>query len=154
MPDFVDDRERQEVLAYFLERFGIPEEVFDGFQFFQSGKVIRIISDVVGLKEAMHLYRIGTPGIPLLRRKRPIWKPTTVALQIFGQKATRNIVNLRDEQVDVFLQGCTLDENFSLATGYVIVKWAAHVLGCAFYEKGLLESQIPREWRGVQYRRT
>ncbi len=152
MLTFVDDKERKEILAYFLERFGIPERVFDAFQLMRSGKVIRVISELPGLREAMGLNMAGVLGIPLLRTKRPVWKPTTVGIQLFGYEATRNCLDLDDARVRLVLRGEPLREDLAFTNGYLILKWAGHVLGCGFYENGILESQIPGEWRGVEWR--
>jgi NOL1/NOP2/fmu family ribosome biogenesis protein len=152
LPSFLEHKDRKEILDYFLERFGIPEEVFTGFQLFRSGKVIRVISDLPGLREALAFSMIGPVGIPLLRTKRAIWKPTTVGLQIFGPEATRNVLHLDDGRLALLLREQMLQEDLPFETGYVILKWGEHVLSCGFYEKGRLESQIPREWRGMEIR--
>ena len=150
MPGFVKNRDRKEILDYFAHRFGIPEERFQPYELFERGKMIRIISTSPQLEEAMRSLKVERVGIPFLRRKRPIWKPTTVGLQIFGSGATRNVMDLDREAFELLFGGEPLHQALPFEPGYVILRWKGGVLGCGFYDKGVLESQIPRSGTKVK----
>jgi len=144
----VNDPERRAILAYFLERFGIPLEAFKGVRLLRRAGTIWAVAEAPGLDEALERLKVQTAGIPLLRVKSPKWKPTTFGLQIFGRYARKNIVDLRDGEVGPFLRGETIRRPLPAESGYVIVRWQGHLLGCGLYsQKGGLRSQIPSNAR-------
>jgi NOL1/NOP2/fmu family ribosome biogenesis protein len=152
LPIFVSKAERDEILSYYRERFGIPDKVFTGFSFLKEGKMIWVVSDSKGLEEILDRLKIMSAGVPLLRLLER-WKPTTVGLQVFGGLATKNVVSLEDETLDLFLKDGAVHKNFPVEYGYVIVKWKNGVLGCGLYGKEGLKSQIPVEgWQQVKAR--
>ena len=150
MLSFASQTERKEALEYFSTRFGIPGASFNGFCFIKSGNTVWAVSDVSGLAEIVNGLKLETAGIPLLRMKKTLWKPTTAGLQCFGHQATRNTVDLNDETLETFLREGFLLGAFCLEPGFVIIKWNGQVLGCGLYSKGRLTSQIPAEsWRQI-----
>jgi NOL1/NOP2/fmu family ribosome biogenesis protein len=152
LPIFVSKAERDEILSYYRERFGIPDGVFTGFSFLKEGKMIWVVSESKGLEDILAGLKIKSAGVPLLRLLDR-WKPTTVGLQVFGSLATKNVVDLDDRTFDLFLKDGAVRKDFSADYGYVIVKWKNGVLGCGLYGKEGLKSQIPMEgWRQVKLR--
>jgi len=152
LPIFVTKAERDEILSYTRERFGIPDEVFTGFSFLKEGKMIWVVSESKGLEEIFDRLKIMSAGVPLLRLLER-WKPTTVGLQVFGGLATKNVVTLDDETLNLLLKDETICKNFPVEFGYVIVKWKNGVLGCGLYGKEGLKSQIPVEgWQQIKAR--
>lgn len=159
-----------EVAQPWQSRFGIPEDVFSGYQFFRKAKSIWAISDA-----PLPRLSFESLGMRIMNIKDRPWKPTTCALQVFGKHATRNLVHLDEEQARLFLEGGTqvigpdmkLDlapepasdsasyQAFDLASdpvsgpmpGYVVVFYRGEVLGCGLYSHGKLISQIPKERR-------
>lgn len=140
---FVGLDESQQVLSYFSSRFGISPETFQGYHFLKIGSTIWVASAVPGLKEAIGALKVETVGIPLIRTNVGWWKPTTAGLQVFGKKATRNVVELDDEQLEMLLRKEPIWGQLPAEPGYVIVRWRGHILGCGLYGKGRLRSQIP-----------
>ena len=152
MPIFVSNAERDKILSYYRERFGIPDEVFAAVSFLKEGKMVWVVSDTGGAEEILNKLKIKSAGVPLLRLHER-WKPTTVGLQVFGGLATKNVVSLEDETFDSFLKDGAVHKNFPVEYGYVIVKWKNGVLGCGLYGKEGLKSQIPLEgWQQVKAR--
>ena len=138
-----------EVAVLWQSRFGIPEEVFSGYQFFRKAKSIWAISDT-----ALPRLSFESLGMRIMNLKDQPWKPTTCALQVFGKHATRNLVHLEENQALHFLEGGTqeiepdLKSDSSYAEmGYVVVFYRGEVLGCGLYSHGKLVSQIPKERR-------
>jgi NOL1/NOP2/fmu family ribosome biogenesis protein len=148
---FASQNEQGEILAYFSTRFGIPGASFDGLRFIKTGNTVWAVSDVPGLAEIVNGLKLETAGIPLLRMKKTLWKPTTAGLQCFGHQATRNMVDLNDETLEAFLKEGFLSDDFCLEPGFVVIKWNGRVLGCGLYSKGRLTSQVPTEsWRQIR----
>lgn len=145
-----DQLPASEVAVLWQSRFGIPEDVFSGFQFFRKAKSIWAISDT-----ALPRLSFESLGMRIMNLKDQPWKPTTCALQVFGKHATRNLVHLDKNQALRFLEGGTQEiepdsESYSAAqpeSGYVVVFYRGEVLGCGLYSHGKLVSQIPKERR-------
>ena len=142
MPTFASDAERKEILDYFSNRFGIPEKAFEGFCFLMGERKIWIVRDHPELERIFNQLKIESAGIPLLRTKPSMWKPTTAGLHLFGLHATRNVVDLDGDALRAFLKREPIDSPLPLEPGFVIVRWQGKILGCGVNGKGRLRSQI------------
>ena len=151
MPTFASEAERKKILDYFSNRFGIPEKAFEGFCFLMGERKIWIVRDHPELERIFNQLKIESAGIPLLRTKPSMWKPTTAGLHLFGLHATRNVVALDGDALRAFLKRETIDSPLPLEPGFVIVRWQGKVLGCGVYGKGKLRSQLP-EKRGEPFK--
>ena len=145
MPTFASEAERQEILDYFFQRFGIPEKAFEGFCFLKKERKIWAVRDHPELERILKQLKVESAGIPLLRTKISMWKPTTAGLHFFGCHATRNTIDLDGDVLRAFLNRESIEGPFPLEPGFVIVRWRGKVLGCAVYGKGRLRSQIPEK---------
>jgi NOL1/NOP2/fmu family ribosome biogenesis protein len=139
------------ILDYFLERFGIPAEAFDGFCFLMGERKIWVVRDHPELERILNQLKVESAGIPLLRTKISLWKPTTAGLQFFGGHATRNLIDLEANALQAFLNREPIDGPFPVEPGFVIVRHEGKVLGCGVYGKGRLRSQLP-EKRGEPFK--
>jgi len=148
---FASEAERREILDYFMGRFGIPEKAFDGFCFLKGERKIWVVRDHPELERILKQLKVESAGLPLLRTKISMWKPTTAGLHFFGRHATRNTIDLDGDVLRAFLNRESIQGPFSLEPGFVIVRWKGKVLGCAVYGKGRLRSQIP-EKRGEPFK--
>ncbi len=107
LPETPADREvegrasRREVLDWWEERFGIQPATFDGYTFWEkgAGKVW------VFNGEATDPSRVEAIGMTFLRTRQDHWKPTTRAVQRFGELATRNVIELDPERASRFAAG-------------------------------------------------
>jgi len=142
-PAFVPEPERSSVLRYFVLRFGIALAVFDGYCLLERRKVYVLVSDSPHLPLLATL-QVHSVGLPVLRKLPHHLKPTSIALQRFGGRATRHRVELRSGQVEQLLQEYELPFHTDCQPGYVILLHAGQVLGCGLYTPGRLQSQIPR----------
>ena len=147
MLTFASESERKEVLDYLADRFGIPPGTFNSFCLLRKGNSVWMVWDTPDLRKALGLLNIETAGIPILRKRPPRWKPTTAGVQFFGPQATRNVIDLDGDSVALFLEGRTIYREFDVEPGYVMIRSKGVALGCGFYDKGKLRSQVPREWR-------
>lgn len=146
MLTFVSAAERQEILEYFEGRFGIPREVFDRVAFLREGKTVWAAGRVEGFEEVVTELRIETPGLPLLRQRGVLWKPTTAGLQRFGASAGKNVIELTGEALSAFLSGQAVRPSDDLEPGYVVVKTEGMVLGCGLYGRAGVKPQLPKPW--------
>lgn len=123
------------------ERFGIPREVFDRLAAVEDQETV-----FVGTPEVMEFdaVRPMRRGIRLARIYPYSLKPTTFAMQVIGGQATRNVVDLGDEQAKLLINGGSLDIEVEAENGFVLIGWRGFVVGVGFYKRPVLKSQIPR----------
>jgi NOL1/NOP2/fmu family ribosome biogenesis protein len=134
--------DRSYVAELWRIRFGIAEQVFASYNFFQKAQSVWAISEA-----SLPRLSYEALGMRIMNIKDIPWKPTTSALQIFGRHAKKNLVHLDYEQAMVFLEGNSQLIQSDSETGYVVVFYRGEVLGCGLYSKGKLVSQIPKERR-------
>lgn len=123
-------------------RFGIPQSAFSDYIFFQKAHSVWAANDAF-------LPRLSYEaiGMRIMNLKDRPWKPTTSALQVFGQHATKNLIHLDSTGARTFMEGKTLSIESDSEPGYVVVFYRGKVLGCGLYSHGKLVSQIPKERR-------
>ena len=141
----VDGRvSRQEVLAYFDERFGIAPETFDGYSFWEKGAgKIWIFAG-----EAPSPTTVEALGMVCLRTRQEHWKPTTDVVQRFGREATACVIELTRAEARRFAAGEDQDLEWDGDWGYLIaaceVADEREPLGVGLYLHGELRSMIPK----------
>lgn len=136
---------REEVLAWWEERFGIPPETFAEYTFWErgAGKLWAFHADVPSPVRAEGL------GITFLRTRQEHWKPTTSAVQRFGREATKNVIELDPAEASAFAAGHDQElERWEGDWGYLV---AVHELagdlepiGVGLYVYGELRSTVPK----------
>ncbi|MDZ7689414.1 MAG: hypothetical protein U5J64_12025 [Halobacteriales archaeon] len=149
--------ERGRVVGFWREKFGVPSETFDGYVFYKKGakKVWAVRHETVGAlegdaadeTETLDTLDYESVGLPLMRVGGEHDKPTTDALQLFGDSVTKNAVELDAEDARDFVRGEDIDIEFGedeVDLGYVVVKHDRRVLGCGLYFPGELRSQVPK----------
>ena len=146
--------EREPIIGFWREKFGVPPETFDNYVFYKKGakKVWAVRRETVSAlegedTEALETLDYESVGLPLLRVGGEHDKPTTDALQLFGDSVTKNAVELDTEDACEFVRGETVDIEFGedeVDLGYVAVKHEEEVLGCGLYFPGELRSQVPK----------
>jgi NOL1/NOP2/fmu family ribosome biogenesis protein len=135
---------RREVVGWWEERFGVPAGTFAEFTFWEkgSGKVWILAGEEPSPVE------IEALGMTFLRTRQEHWKPTTEAVQRFGELATKNVVALDDEAARRFLAGQDQDVDWDGDWGYLV---AAHdvageraPIGVGLFTYGELKSMVPK----------
>jgi NOL1/NOP2/fmu family ribosome biogenesis protein len=123
------------------ERFGIPEPVFAGLEALEDQETV-----FVGTPEVMafNAVRPMRRGIRLARVFPYSVKPTTFGMQALGRSATRNVIELGDDQTKRLINGEDVEVEADADNGFVLVKWRGFVVGVGFYKRPVLRSQIPR----------
>jgi len=123
------------------ERFGIPAETLDRLAAVEEQETV-----FVGTPEVMEFdaVRPMRRGIRLARVYPYSLKPTTFGMQVLGGHATRNVIDLSDEQAKLLINGGSLSTDVEADNGFVLVRWRGFVVGVGFYKRPVLKSQIPR----------
>lgn len=134
-----------ELLGYFEDRFGIGLSAFDDFHLLERPHGYWLLTCSPHVEKLMKL-RVHTAGIPVLRKMKKHLKPTTAAIQIFGTRATKNVVNLSKQQFAHVLRQDGLSLSLAVPPGYVILAHHQHILGCGLYTGERLVNQIPRSY--------
>jgi len=135
---------RQEVLAWWEDRFGIPPEVFTEHTFWErgNGKIWVFRGHIESPAEIEGL------GMTLLRTRQEHWKPTMAAIQRFGEHASRNVIHLDRSQAAAFLAGRDQELAWEGDWGYLVVTHdlagGVEPLGVGLYVYGELRSQVPK----------
>ncbi|UCG13333.1 MAG: hypothetical protein JSU72_02260 [Deltaproteobacteria bacterium] len=121
----------------------MPQTIFADYHLLRRGATVWLLSQHSRLP-ALASLRVESVGLPLLRQVNTYLKPTTAALQVFGNYATRNVVNLASSQLTELVANGILTSDFAFSSGYVIVETEGIIIGCALYLPGRLISQFPR----------
>ena len=129
---------------YFVRRFGIPADIMDNYEFYESTSGVWAFS---GAKD-IDLSKLDAEvvGIRALRVSKAL-KPTTAFLRVVGHYATKNVVQLNSEQALEALNGIDIEGVCGSLHGYVIIRTEHDVLGCGVCREGTLISQIPKKYR-------
>jgi NOL1/NOP2/fmu family ribosome biogenesis protein len=135
---------REEVLAWWHERFGIEPAIFEEYSFWErgAGKIwifhgeLDTPVDIEGL------------GMTALRARQEHWKPTLEAIQRFGNHASRNRIHLSRSGATGFMAGNDQKLDWDGDWGYLIVTHdladEPEPLGVGLYVHGELRSMVPK----------
>jgi NOL1/NOP2/fmu family ribosome biogenesis protein len=142
---------RAAVLRWWRDRFGVRPETFASHTFWEKGR--GRLWAYAG--EARDPATVETLGLPIMRTRSYYWKPSTDAVQRFGDAATRNVLPLDREGARRFLAGAEQTASHDGESGYVIVSHelagALEPLGVGLWIDGELRSMVPkgrrRDWR-------
>ena len=128
------------------ERFGMSAAELDRLAAIEAQDTI-----FVGTAEVMKFdaVRPMRRGIRLCRVFPYSVKPTTFAMQVLGRYATRNIIDLADEQARRIINGGELSLEASAENGFVLLRWHEFTIGVGLYKRPVLKSQIP-QFRSVE----
>ncbi|QSG05341.1 DUF7122 family protein [Halapricum desulfuricans] len=135
---------REEILAFWTERFGVPSEAFEAYTFWErgNGKIWAFAGELESPVD------IEALGLSFMRTRQEHWKPTTEAVQRFGSRADRNVIRLDRAAAERFLAGEDQRLAWDGDWGYLIVTHdiagGPEPIGVGLYVHGELRSQIPK----------
>ncbi|WP_178916412.1 hypothetical protein [Natronomonas gomsonensis] len=135
---------REEVVDWWVDRFGLNPETFENYTFWEkgAGKVWAFASDLESPADVEGL------GMTFLRTRQEHWKPTTDAVQRFGREATKNVVVLEEDDALAFLRGEDTDPAWDGDWGYLIaahdIAGGVEPIGVGLYLYDELRSQMPK----------
>ncbi len=123
------------------KRFGIPDEAFGQLKVIEDQETVFVgTPEVMGFDDARPMRR----GIRLARIFPHSLKPTTFGMQVLGRQATRNVVELSDEQAKRLINGGSTSADLDADNGFVLLRWRGFIVGVGFYKRPVIKSQIPR----------
>jgi len=140
-PKKITDEERAFVLGYLEERFGIPQAFFSTYEILKGVSNFWLFPKTPYLEKLTQL-SVQTVGMLFLRKVSNYLKPTSAFLQRYGYLATKNIVVLTDELINVLKEKNKVEIVLDLDPGYVILKNKNWILGCGLYVPGKLISYL------------
>ena len=88
-PELADDSDREALLKYMDDRFGISAENFDDYLIYTKKRNFWFIHNSTVLPEAAHL-KIKRLGIKAFQEVGRFMKPTTRIIQCFGHLAKKS----------------------------------------------------------------
>lgn len=140
-------------VEWWQDRYGLPPETFAGLHFYQRGQATIWLSgaDLSGMARA----RVEAVGIRVLRLGARYWKPTSIAIISLASDATRNVIDLEEEEARRFLAGaeCVLEQDDprldGIEGGFVVVRFCGVALGCGEWRRRTLRSNVPKGRRIV-----
>ena len=124
------------------ERFGIPIHVFDEYLMFSKKRTFWFINKSQLISEISHL-KIKRLGIKAFQEVGSFIKPTTRIIQYFGDRATKAVFKINENQLEKLLDGDHLPMEEDLENGYVILSFDGQVLGLGLLINGKVRSQLP-----------
>ena len=136
------EADREFLLTYLLERFGIATDIFNEYLMFKKKNSFWFIKKSPLIKEISHL-KIKRLGIKAFQELGRFFKPTTRIIQYFGHLATKAVFNINEEQLKTLLTGEYLPFNDDLENGYVILSLKGQTLGLGLLINGEVRSQLP-----------
>jgi hypothetical protein len=151
-PELVEGPERERVLHFFLDRFGMDPSVFDGYDLRKAGSSFWMVSRDPQLSALCRL-KVRSVGLLLLRQVGRYLKPTSASLQLLGVHATRNVVRLHPKQLEELLERGEIHGEFSATPGYVLIVVEDIPVGCALYLPPRLLSRLPPVFRSKRLAR-
>ncbi len=136
--------DKEEIFSYLEERFGIGRKEFGDLEFFERSKG-RIFALDKGSVEFLDKVKPISFGL-LFGRKHAAFKPSSVIIQIFGQKATKNILILDKDQTKEYIQGADLEikDKSDCTDGYVILKYKNYPLGVGLLKENKLKNMLQK----------
>ncbi len=126
------------------ERFDISRGAFEEFQFLVKKNEIYFLTRDFEVENIDAFLRIGARFGKI--DKRDVAHIHTLAAQILGKKAGKNVVELDTEDVKIYLQGGTVKKSWE-PFGQKIVKYDGNIIGTGIAYADGLKSQFPRALR-------
>jgi len=132
-------------LQQLSDYYGIDFKVFENFQYYFKGNDIFFISANFKVESQGIFQRIGRKFGLIDRRDYCHFH--SLAIQIFGDHITKNIIELTEySDLKVYLNGQTLRKQFQ-PFGQKIIKFQTNLIGTAIAFNDGLKSQFPRSLR-------
>lgn len=145
--DFIaaDSNQIKKLLEVLCNYYGAEKEIFNPYKFLFKNRDIYFVDSGFEINNTESFVRVGSK-LGLIDKKQFI-QLHTLAAQTFGDRFTKNIVELIDlRELDIYLSGGTIKREME-STGQKIVKWNGYIIGTASSSKEGLKSQFPRAYR-------
>ena len=129
---------RDDVVAYFAERFGVDLSVLDRFLFVEHAG--EIWAATAAAPSGLSLARPA--GVRALRRTESGFKPTSAFLTLLGEKVRAGRAEVEtQENLAALLLGKDLP--CSLGPGFAAISLRGDIVGCGAVREGRIRALIP-----------
>lgn len=118
-----------------------------GFLEGKDGDVFLISRDVE--KIDLQQLRVNSLGLYFGQIRNDELRLSIEGSQLVGNSATKNIVEIDDEQLRHWLGGNDTEMNIDGGSGYLIIKHKSDFLGCGKYKEGKILNFVPKARRVV-----
>ena len=140
--DFLNPPEREQFTGEMEQRYGLAPDVFADYLFFSKGEYVHAIR--AEARDMVDALDVTDAGIPLAKRTRSGgFKPTTRGIQIFGDAATLNVIELDSGLLRDLVEGRMVRAPEG-CKGFVILKLSGTVIGMGLARDGRLLHQLPK----------
>jgi hypothetical protein len=146
-PELLETSERDRVLGFFADRFGMNLYVFGGYELRKKGTSVWIVRSDPRLPALARL-KVRSVGVMLLRQVGGYLKPTSAALQLWGIYAEKNVIRLGSDKLAELVEQGEIQGDFAATPGYVIISLEDLPVGCGPYLPPRLLSRLPHLFRG------
>ncbi len=136
-PTELSQEEREEILNFLEDRFGIERTLFENYLFLKGTTNYWMFPKTEHLPNLKKLIP-EVVGLLFLRKVSKYLKPTSAFLQRFGKYATKNVVTLNEAQLLALKEKMPLKIDLPISPGYVILRDESWILGCGLYLPGKL----------------
>ena len=136
---------RAAICTWWQDRFGVDAAVWSAHSFWEKGNG----KLWVFAGEAHDPTPVEALGMRFMRVRQEHWKPSTNAVQRFGQHATRNVISLSAGETAQFIAGESVDRpQWDGDWGYLIAATTIAgrdvPVGVGLYLHGELRSTVPK----------
>ena len=146
-PELLETSERERVLGFLVDRFGMNLSVFAAYELRKKGSSVWIVRSGPRLPALARL-KVRSVTLMLLRQVGRYLKPTSAALQLLGVHAEKNVIRLTSEKLEELVEQVELRGDLAATTGYVIICLGDLPVGCAFSLPPRLLSRLPPLFQG------
>lgn len=145
MQKILNSRDVKKILNWLKEHYGIRDLKIDS-AFLKSTKYkIYLISRKISELETKDL-RINIIGMYFAKDEKEEIRLTIEGSQIIGPKATKNVVELNEQQLSNWLNGQDIEFDAAVE-GFIIIKHKNDFYGVGRYKEGKILNYVPKERR-------
>ncbi|MCU0642129.1 MAG: hypothetical protein MUF61_00935 [archaeon] len=142
---FIKTPEKRRIIEE-LSRFGITEIPFLLIDW--GREKIRAFSGTLSKEEIMEITnaaRIDNMGIYFLKREETGLRPSIEALQLLKNQITKNIIDIDNAQMQLWMRGHDLD--IKMPQGLYVIRFEGDLLGCGKSNGNSIFNYVPKERR-------
>ncbi|MDX9924432.1 MAG: NOL1/NOP2/sun family putative RNA methylase [Ignavibacteriaceae bacterium] len=139
------NREINSYLVKLADYYGIELDVFEQYNYLMGRDDIYFINSEWESDDLDLFVRVGAKFGSVI--KNNILQLNSLASQVIGKYATKNIIDLDDKSmIDIYLKGGVI-KRLAGTPGQIIVKYNGYIVGCGVFTGEGLKSQFPRPFR-------
>ena len=140
-----NSRDKKKLLEELEEHYGIKDLRLD-YVFLQNPKGRIYITNRDIEKIPLDKIRINSLGLYFANQDKPGLRLSVEGSQILGKQATKNILEINQEQTNQWFSGQDIKTESNLQ-GFVLVKHKEDFLGCGNLTQGILHNYLGKERR-------